>query len=86
MRSFELQLRKKIKVVKSDGEKYYGRYDIMCNVWSPPCVFFNNCEIFLQHVMLSKPTMNKVVEWWNYTCADMVRSLIFIYQSRFGER
>ena len=58
----ELQLGKKIKVVKSDCGKYYCRYDIRCNVWSSPCVFFNNFEIFLQHIMLGKPTMNKVVE------------------------
>ena len=58
----ELQLGKKIKVVKSDRGGYYGRYDIRCNVWSPLYVFFNNCEIVLQYIMLGKHTMDKVAE------------------------
>ena len=50
---------KKIMIVKSYRWKYYGTYDIRCNVWSLPCIFFNNCGIVLQHIMLDKQTYHE---------------------------
>jgi len=46
-------------IVKSYRWKYYGTYDIRCNVWSLPCIFFNNCGIVLQHIMLDKQTYHE---------------------------
>ncbi|RDY08247.1 hypothetical protein CR513_07543, partial [Mucuna pruriens] len=73
----ELQLGKKIKVVKSDcGGEYYGRYDRSGEQHPGPFTpFLKECGIVLQYTMSSKPSMNGVVEQRNQTLKDMVESL-----------
>ncbi|KAK9714501.1 hypothetical protein RND81_06G099300 [Saponaria officinalis] len=62
----ELQLNKRIKVVRSDrGGEYYGRYDGS-----------EECGIVPQYTMPGSPSMNGVAERRNRTLKDMVRSMI----------
>ena len=74
----ELQLGKKIKVVKYDrGGEYYGRYDgsgEQC--LGPFAIFLKECGIVPQYTMPGKPSMNGVAERRNQTLQDMVRSMI----------
>ena len=74
----ELQLGKKIKVVKFDrGGKYYGKYDELGEQCPEPFAFFwKECGIVLQYTMLGKPSMNGVTKWRNRTLTDMVRSMV----------
>jgi len=74
----ELQLGKKIKVIKSDrGGEYYGRYDGSGEQRPAPFAFFlKECGIVPQHTMPSKPSMNGVAERRNRTLKDMVKSMI----------
>ena len=60
----ELQLGKKIKVVKSDrGGEYYGRYDGSGEQRLGPFVlFFKECGIVPQYTMPGKPSMNGVAK------------------------
>ncbi|RDY14167.1 hypothetical protein CR513_00803, partial [Mucuna pruriens] len=56
----ELQLGKKIKVIKSDrGDEYYGRYDGSGEQRLEPfALFLKECEIVSQYTMSGKPSMN----------------------------
>jgi len=74
----ELQLGKKIKVVKSDrGGRYYSRYDGSGEQRPGPfALFLNECGIVPQYTMPGKPSMNGVAEQRNRTLKDMVRSMI----------
>jgi len=60
----ELQLGKKIKVVKSDhGGEYYGRYDGSGEQRPGPfALFLKECGIAPQYTMPGKPSMNGVAE------------------------
>ncbi|RDX74216.1 hypothetical protein CR513_46067, partial [Mucuna pruriens] len=72
----ELQLEKKIKVVKSDyGGEYYGKCDGLGEQRSRPFVLFlKECEIVSQYIIPSKPSMNDVAERRNQTLKDMMRT------------
>ncbi|RDX86207.1 hypothetical protein CR513_32480, partial [Mucuna pruriens] len=74
----EFQLRKKIKVVKSDcGGEYYGRYDGSREQHPGPfSIFLKECEIVLQYTMSGKPSMNSVVERRNRTLKDIMRKAL----------
>jgi len=74
----ELQLGKKIKVVKSDcGGEYYGRYDGSGEQLPRPfALFLKECGIVPQYTMPGKPSMNGVAEPRNRTLKDMVRNMI----------
>ena len=74
----ELQLGKKIKVVKSDrGGEYYGRYDGSGEQRPGPfALFLKECGIVPQYTMPGTPRMNGVAERRNRTLKDMVRSMI----------
>ncbi|KAK9734067.1 hypothetical protein RND81_04G112500 [Saponaria officinalis] len=62
----ELQLNKRIKVVRCDrGCEYYGRYDGS-----------EECGIIPQYTVSVSPSMNGVAERRNRTLKDMVRSMI----------
>ena len=57
----ELQLGKKIKVVKSDrGNEYYGRYDGSGERLGPFTIFLKECWIVLQYTMVGKLSINCV--------------------------
>ncbi|RZC02438.1 Retrovirus-related Pol polyprotein from transposon TNT 1-94 [Glycine soja] len=60
----ELQLGKKIKIVKSDrGGEYYDRYDGSGEQRPGPfALFLKECGIVSQYTMPSKPNMNDVAE------------------------
>jgi len=74
----ELQLGKKIKVVKSDrGGEYYGRYDGSGEQRPGPFTFFlKEYGIVPQYTMSGKSSMNGVTERRNRTFKDMERSMI----------
>ena len=74
----KLQLKKKIKAVKSDrGGEYYGRYDGSGEQRPGPfALFLKECGIVPQYTMPGKPSMNGVAERRNRTLKDMVRSMI----------
>ncbi|KAA0052114.1 Retrovirus-related Pol polyprotein from transposon TNT 1-94 [Cucumis melo var. makuwa] len=74
----ELQLGKKIKVVKSDrGGEYYGRCNRSGQQRSGPFAkYLEECGIVPQYIMPRKPSMNGVVERRNRTLKDMERSLV----------
>ena len=74
----ELQLGKKIKVVKSDrGGEYYGRYNGSGEQRPGPfALFLEECGIVPQYTMPGKPSMNGVAERRNRTLKAMVRSMI----------
>jgi len=74
----ELQLRNKIKAVKSDrGGEYYERYDGSGEQRPGPFVLFlKECVIVPQYTMPGKPSMNGVAERRNWTLKDIVRSMI----------
>jgi len=74
----ELQLGKKIKVIKSErGDEYYRRYDGLGEQRPGPfALFLKECEIVPQYTMPDKPSMNSVAKRRNQTLKDMVRSMI----------
>ncbi|RDX66927.1 hypothetical protein CR513_54256, partial [Mucuna pruriens] len=74
----ELQLGKKIKVVKFDCDgEYNGRHDGLGEQrLGPFALFLKECGIASQYTMPGKPSMNGVTEQQNRTLKDMVRSMI----------
>jgi hypothetical protein len=74
----ELQLNKRIKIVRSDRGEYYGRYDGSDEQLPGPFAkYLEECGIIPQYTLLGSPAMNDVVERRNRTLKDMVRSMIF---------
>ncbi|RDX67161.1 hypothetical protein CR513_53992, partial [Mucuna pruriens] len=72
----QLQLRKKIKVVKfyRDGE-YYAKYDASREQHPGSfALFLIECGIVPQYIMSYKPSMNSVIERRNRILKDMVRN------------
>ncbi|RDY14615.1 hypothetical protein CR513_00296, partial [Mucuna pruriens] len=71
----ELQLGKKIKVIKYDrGGEYYDRYDGSGEQHPRSfALFLRKCGIVPQYTMPGKPSMNGVTERRNRTLKDMMR-------------
>jgi transposase InsO family protein len=73
----ERQLKKKIKIVRSDmGGEYYGRYTESRQIPCPFANFLKEERIIAQYTMLGSPYQNGVAERQNRTLMDMVRSML----------